>query len=102
MKTPEEYFDSLLSTDANCPVDVYAHKYNRADLFRFAEAYHEAKMKEVTDEDIMKWAIALFEAHMELEDESPISYSHKRLCLYQAQGYRAGARAMRDGKIKHT
>ena len=46
MKTPEEYFDSLLSTDANCPVDVYAHKYSRADLFRFAEAYYKSKFKE--------------------------------------------------------
>ena len=46
MKTPEEYFDSLLSTDANCPVDVYAHKYNRADLFRFAEAYHRDKLRD--------------------------------------------------------
>jgi len=34
-----EYFNGLNSTDANSPVDVYAHKYSRADLFRFAEAY---------------------------------------------------------------
>ena len=34
-----EYFNELNSTDANSPVDVYAHKYSRDDLFRFAEAY---------------------------------------------------------------
>ena len=89
MNTPEEYFDSLLSTDANCSVDVYAHKYNRTDLFRFAEAYYKSKMAEVTDEDIEKWA--------EKED-----FGFSIASLYRKEASIKGAKAFRDGEIKHT
>lgn len=45
-----DFFNNQVSTDANnCFVDVYAHKYDRSDLFRFAEAYHKAKVKEIMD-----------------------------------------------------
>ena len=46
----KDFFINLISTDANCPVDVFADKYSRDDLIRFAEAWHSAKMQEVTDE----------------------------------------------------
>lgn len=45
----KEFFINLISTDANCPVDVYAHKYEKSDLIRFAEAYHKAKINEIMD-----------------------------------------------------
>lgn len=43
--TPKEFFEQLQSTDANCPIDIYAHKYSRFDLFKFAKAYHEKMIK---------------------------------------------------------
>ena len=47
MMDAKDFFINLISTDANCPVDVYAHKYSRDDLLRFAEAYHHAKINEI-------------------------------------------------------
>ena len=47
MMDAKDFFINLISTDANCPVDVYAHKYSRDDLLRFAEAYHQAKINEI-------------------------------------------------------
>jgi len=49
MMDAKDFFINLISTDANCPVDVYAHKYSRDDLLRFAEAYHQAKINEIMD-----------------------------------------------------
>lgn len=47
----KDFFINLISTDANCPVDVFAHKYNRDDLLRFAEAYHRARMEDMREAD---------------------------------------------------
>lgn len=47
-----DFFINLISTDANCPVDVFAHKYSREDLFKFAEAYYKEKLLEELNEDI--------------------------------------------------
>ena len=48
--TAEEFFNNQVSTDENnCFVDVYAYKYNRSDLIRFAEAYHKAMVKDIMD-----------------------------------------------------
>lgn len=49
MMDAKDFFINLLSTDANCPVDVFAHNYSRDDLLRFAEAYHKAKINEIMD-----------------------------------------------------
>lgn len=92
MKDAEEYFDSLLSTDANCPVDVYAHKYNRADLFRFAEAYHKERVNAITDADIEEWA----EKHAAF-----IGFDNKpNINIAKQVSFIAGAKAMRYGEIK--
>jgi hypothetical protein len=48
--TAKQFFNNLLSTDASCPVDVYAHKYDREDLFRFAEAYAKSKQIKLKEE----------------------------------------------------
>lgn len=43
----EDYFYSLLETDANSPVSKFQQKYSMGDLFRFAESYHRwMKLKE--------------------------------------------------------
>jgi hypothetical protein len=41
METAKEFFNKQLITDANCPIDTLAHKYDRSDLFKFTEAYHK-------------------------------------------------------------
>jgi hypothetical protein len=59
--------------------------YHYDSLFELMQAYHEAKMKEVTDEDISK--------HRELtigDEGNPYN-----------GGYFDGAKAMREGEIKH-
>ena len=57
------------------------------------QAYHEAKMKEVTDEDIKKWALYDREYLIDYE-VSTSSELNQRL-----RGREEGAKAMRDGKI---
>jgi hypothetical protein len=52
-------------------------------------------IKEITDDVIETRAIELFDAGMALEDV-PASYTHKEVCLHEAQGYRAGAKATRE------
>lgn len=48
--TAEEFFYSQSPTDANnCVVNVYARKYDRSELIRFADAYHKAKINEIMD-----------------------------------------------------
>lgn len=46
---------------------------------------------QVTDDEIEKRAQEVYESHMALEDESPVTYSHKSLCLHEKQAYKAGA-----------
>jgi hypothetical protein len=52
----------------------------------------EKSVPEISDEEIEARAKELFDTHMELADESPISYSHESLCLHEVQGLRAGAK----------
>ena len=55
------------------------------------QAYHEAKLKEITDADIVKWA-----RQWEYKDKIELSPSDMAaVCLIEA------AKAMRDGLIKH-
>ena len=54
------------------------------------EAYHEAKMKEVTDKDIQKYAAFA------------VQTSKGKLSPLIETGIIWGAKAMRDGKIKHS
>ena len=57
------------------------------------EAYHQAKLAEVTDEDIEAWA----EEYAGREDSS-----RKQFIDWEAyDGFVAGAKSLRDGKIKH-
>jgi hypothetical protein len=40
MKTPEEYYKSLSTTDVNCPIDKGKElNFNSFDMIRFTEAY---------------------------------------------------------------
>ena len=54
------------------------------------------EIPEISDEEIENEAQELFKAGMALEDESPLSYSHKQVCLHEAQGKRAGAKWYRS------
>lgn len=57
----------------------------------YAEAWHSAKMKEVTDEDIEARA-------------SDIANPESKLAFQRGEwlGFKEGAKAMRDGEIKHN
>lgn len=41
-----KYYDNLLITDANSPIEKGKQMYNLIDLWKFAEAYRAAKMRE--------------------------------------------------------
>ena len=74
---------------------------NGAYWMKFVEWYLQPisavnEPEKPTDEEIEKEAIALFESGMALENESPISYTHKQLRLHEAQTFRAGAKWMRN------
>jgi len=56
------------------------------------QAYHEAKMKEVTDEDIKKWIFS----------DTPVKDGDEEWLYGFRQGKLTGAKAMRDGEIKHN
>lgn len=44
-KSAKHFFNQMSVTDANdAPIDKYAQSYTRADLCRFAEAYHKSEM----------------------------------------------------------
>jgi len=46
--TAKEFFKQQSTTDANnMIVDKNAHKYNRFDLIKFAQAYHESEIKKL-------------------------------------------------------
>lgn len=83
MKTKEEIYKAYIG-DGQMGVD-----FEKKHIIEAMEAYHEAKMKEVTDEDI----------------ERQVKQINRReaLCTvdYYSTGFIAGAKAMRDGKIKH-
>ena len=64
-------------------------------ICRAMQAYHEAKMKQITDDDIKKWALYDREYLIDYE-VSTSSELNQRL-----RGREEGAKAMRDGEIKH-
>ena len=45
--TAKEFFESQLITDSSSVIDKYAHTFNRSQLIRFAEAYHDSKVKKL-------------------------------------------------------
>ncbi|HLD89418.1 MAG TPA: hypothetical protein VI911_00100 [Patescibacteria group bacterium] len=99
----EWYFNIFFSPPAtDKPTDEDLESLMTHDKETIAKWYLDLvkRSKAVTDEQIEKAAKELFESHMALKDESPTSYTHKTLCLHEAQGFRAGAKALRDNKIK--
>jgi hypothetical protein len=77
---------------------TYAGAYDnieRDELIKAMQAYHNAKMKEVTDDDIKKWALYDREYLIDYEVTTS-SELNQRL-----KGREEGARDMRDGEIKH-
>lgn len=81
--------DKLAEEILNKMVDGFVPYFSESEVIEAMQAYHQAKMKEVTDEDI----------------ERQIKQINRReaLCTvdYYSTGFIAGAKAIRDGKIKH-
>ena len=73
---------------------TYAGAYDnieRDELIKAMQAYHEDKLKEVTDEDIEEYASAIVSPESKKDFERGEWY-----------GLKYGAIAMRDGEIKHN
>ena len=45
--TAKEFFENQLITDSKSVIDKYAHIFNRSQLIRFAEAYHDSEVKKL-------------------------------------------------------
>jgi len=84
-KLAEEILDKELS--------LVEQGWNKRELIIYAmEAYHQAKLSEVTDEDIEAWANNVPLATLDVLVSSIDTFRY---------GMRTGAKAFRDGKIKH-
>jgi len=85
-KLAEEILDNL-ELDGDWQIgDIYF----KHEVIRAMQAYHEAKMKEVTDADIEHKA-----------DDVANCESSKEFERGEWLGFKEGARAFRDGLIKH-
>ena len=65
-------------------------------LVEAMQAYHEAKMKEVTDADIEAWANSKEKIIDEMPETLKLHITKKIECRIK------GAKAFRDGEIKHN
>ena len=52
--TAKEFFESQLITDSKSVIDKYAHIFNRSQLIRFAEAYHDSEVKKLNMPAVIK------------------------------------------------
>ena len=52
--TAKEFFESQLTTDSSSVIDKYAHIFNRSQLIRFAEAYHDSEVKKLNMPAVIK------------------------------------------------
>jgi hypothetical protein len=73
----DEKHANIASPLTNSDIETFA--------IEFAEAYHEAKLKEITDADIEAWAEKEFGDSMIIPEQAAI----------------AGAKAALNGEIKH-
>ena len=45
--TAKDFFEQQSTTDANSVINKHAETYNRFDLIRFAQAYHDSEVKKL-------------------------------------------------------
>ena len=92
MKTDKEIFDKRYEFYRNMEnkplIPLEARELIFAVMQEYAEAYHESKMAEITDEDIEKWV------DDEIKKEPMLGYS-RAMMIYSAK-------AFKNGEIKHT
>ena len=82
--------DKLAEEILNKMVDGFVPYFSESEVIEAMQAYHEAKMKEVTDADIEHKA-----------DDVANRESSKGFERGEWLGFKEGARAFRDGLIKH-
>jgi len=82
--------DKLAEEILNKMVDGFVPYFSESEVIEAMQAYHEAKMKEVTDADIEHKA-----------DDVANCESSKEFERGEWLGFKEGARAFRDGLIKH-
>lgn len=86
--TAKEFYENQLHDKT-----TVVGRLEKDEIIELMQAYHESKMREVTDEDILN------------KIQSGIIPDFKGNLLYQnrwLEGYFEGAKAMRDGEIKHN
>ena len=82
-KLAEEILNKYLSPEFLCDNSIEGGAWLTEPIYEAMQAYHEAKMKEVTDADIEVWAEKEFGDSMVIPEIAAM----------------AGAKAMRDGEI---
>jgi len=96
MKTKEEILTRALNNrckyESSKEMDFDTH----LAIMDAMQAYHEAKMKEVTDKDIEVWANSKEKIIEEMPETLKLHITKKIECRIK------GAKAMRDGEIKHN
>ena len=50
--TSKEFFEQQSTTDANSVINKHEETYNRFDLIRFAQAYHDSEVKKLNTPDV--------------------------------------------------
>ena len=50
--TAKDFFEQQSTTDANSVINKHAETYNRFDLIRFAQAYHDSEVKKLNTPDV--------------------------------------------------
>ena len=90
-KLAEEILDKIIQDH---PMLMSINDCDRKIALETAEQYYEAKLKEITDADIEVWADRI--AHLK-DNEIAEGIESKEF----NSGLVIGAKAMRDGKIKH-
>ena len=83
--------DKLAEEILNKMVDGFVPYFSESEVIEAMQAYHEANLKEVTDEDIESFA------SLQSNPESKKDFD-RGLWL----GIKVGAKAMQNGEIKHN
>ena len=88
--------DKLAEEILNKMVDGFVPYFSESEVIEAMQAYHEAKMKEVTDADIEAWANSKEKIIDEMPETLKLHITKKIECRIK------GAKAFRDGEIKHN
>ena len=76
------------------------YSFDERELQEYAEEFHKSKMAKITDEDIEKWDKEQAFSFNSIKNSTTAIQEAIIICYHA--GLRLGAKAMRNGYIKHT